>query len=138
MKKIIAIFIVLAAWLVPAMGQTVPAEYKAEVEKILEATNTKPTLVQTLRDTWKSLGIPNSDNLATAVVDDLWPDLVNDYTEEYYRHLDLTDMQNISKFYSTPTGKKLGAALPAINANVMKTVQTKYMTRIQRLLMNNM
>lgn len=138
MKKIIALFIMLAAWFVPAMGQTVPAEYKAEVARILDATKTKPILVQTLQDTWKSLGIPNSDNLATIVADDLWPYLVDDYSAEYYKHLELTDLQNISRFYETPTGKKLCNAIPDINANVMKTVQTKYATRIQQLLLSNM
>lgn len=128
----------LAAWLVPAMGQTVPAEYKAEVARILDATKTKPMLVQTLQDTWKSLGITNSDNLATIVVDDLWPYLVDDYSAEYYKHLELTDLQNISRFYKTPTAKKVCNAIPDINANVMKTVQTKYATRIQQLLLSNM
>lgn len=76
--------------------------------------------------------------MANGVADDLWPDLVNEFAAEYAKYLNLQDMKNLNAFYATPTGIKVCDSLNAINASVMNTVQTKYASRIQNLVMKYM
>lgn len=140
MKKLVLIAALLLASIAGAKAQTaqtISAEYKAEVVKLLDATHGKKIFTSTIGQMWTSIGMPNAAKVATAVADDLWPDLIEVYAEEYHKHLDLSDLQSINAFYKTPTGIKLCDSLGAINSNVMKTVQNRFATRIQNLVREN-
>lgn len=138
MKKFLMIAALILSAAAFANAQTVPAEYKAEVVKMLDATHARSLYVQTLEQTWTSMGIANASKMANGVADDLWPDLVNEFAAEYAKYLNLQDMKNLNAFYATPTGIKVCDSLNAINASVMNTVQTKYASRIQNLVMKYM
>ena len=129
MKKFLACLLLVFAGSVIASAQTVTTAdkaYKAEVEQILEATHVKTLLQSTLANTWSSMNVPITDinAAATGVVNDIWPDLVNIYTDAYHKYLSIDDLHALNVFYSTPQGKKIASSLQAINDESMKATQT--------------
>lgn len=134
MKKFLMIAVLVFSAASFAKAQTISASYKAEMVKMLDALHTKSLVIQTLDQTWSQMGIPNSARLADAVISDLWPDLLDEYTLEYAKHFTLQDLKNVNEFYATPTGKKVCDTINEIAANVNSTMQTKYMTRISNLI----
>lgn len=138
MKKLLMIAALILSGATFANAQTVSPEYKSQVVKMLDATHARQLYVQTLDQTWSSMGIANASEMANAVADDLWPDLVNDFASEYANHLTLEDLKNLNAFYATPTGIKVCDSLNTMTANVMTTVQTKYASRIQSIVMKYM
>lgn len=118
----------------PAFAQDA---YTAEMNKMLEATQAKKQMMQTMATGWKSMNLPitDYDAAAAAVADAMWADLVNDYVVEYKKFFTLDDMKNINAFYETPTGRKFGTANPVISQAVMEIVGSKYTMTIQQALM---
>ncbi|MBP3298618.1 MAG: DUF2059 domain-containing protein [Muribaculaceae bacterium] len=107
------------------------------MNKMLEATQTKKQMMQTMATGWKSMNLPitDYDAAAAAVVDAMWADLINDYVAEYKKFFTLDDMKNINAFYETPTGRKFGTANPVISQTMMEIVGSKYTMTIQQALM---
>ncbi|MGM9852398.1 MAG: DUF2059 domain-containing protein [Muribaculaceae bacterium] len=140
MKKFLACLLLVFAGSVIASAQTTTTAdktYRAEVEQILEATHVKALLQSTIAKTWATMNIPISDvnAAATGVVDDLWPDLVNIYTDAYYKYLSIEDLRALNAFYSTPRGKRIASSLQSINDESMKATQAllpKIMTSLSK------
>lgn len=141
MKKLFLTLALIIGALTTMSAQTeITPEFQTEMNKFLTLSNIKANLISTTADSWKALNMPfsNPTEVATAVFDDLWPDLVKDYTDEYAKYFTVQDMKNINNFYETETGKKLAMYQSDMAANVMKTFQTKYTTRMQNILMKYM
>lgn len=144
MKKFLACLLLVFAGSVIASAQTTTAvdkAYKAEVEQILEATHVKALLQSTIANTWTKMNVPITDvnAAATDVVNDIWPDLVNIYTDAYHKYLTIDDLRALNTFYSTPQGQKIASSLQAINDESMKATQTlmpKIMSTLSKY-MNN-
>ncbi len=141
MKKVFVTLSLLIGSFVAVNAQTtVTPEYQKEVAELVQAAHMKELLVSTIAESWKSLNLPIGDykKVSQDVVDDIWPGLVQDYTEEYAKFLDLSDIKNLVNFYKSPTGQKFVLNHNTMTANVMQTMQTKYATRIQETLMKNL
>ncbi|MDE5685425.1 MAG: DUF2059 domain-containing protein [Paramuribaculum sp.] len=111
--------------------------YVAEMNKMLQATNSKALMIQTIAISWKNLNLPLTDyeTAATAVVDDLWPDLIQLYADEYKKFYSLDDMKAINEFYTTPTGKKFARHSAEMSAIIQQKINSNYTSRIQQVLM---
>lgn len=137
MKKTFSMLFMMLAMAVSMSAQAVDKEYTAEINKMLEATHAKETMVKTVAIAWQQMKLPiaNYNEAAQAMYDDLWPDLVQDFVSEYKKHFTIEDMRAINRFYSTPTGKKMGMYSTEMSANIQNTVSTKYAARMQNVLM---
>ncbi len=111
--------------------------YVAEMNKILQATNSRTLMIQTIAIAWENLNLPLTDyeTAATAVVDEIWPDLINLYTDEYKTFYSLEDMKAINEFYATPTGKKFAIYSAEMSATIQQKINSNYTSRIQQVLM---
>lgn len=140
MKKICNLIILLVAIITPATIYSQSAseseQYVAEMKKMLEASDAKEMMIQTIATSWESMHLPVSDcrAAAEAVVDDIWPDLIQDYATEYQKYFSISDMKKINEFYETSTGKKFAKYSTVMSAAIQQTITRKYASRIQQVI----
>lgn len=130
MKKLLACLLFALVGSIAVSAQTaVDKTYKAEVEKVLQATSTKAILESSIAQMFEHMPqLPVSDKAAAAkgVVNDIWPDLVDIYADAYHKYLSLDDLRALNEFYATPRGKKIATALVPINEECGKAISTLY------------
>lgn len=140
MRTIYKILFTLIVAIAPAClyAQSSQADaYSLEMDKMLKAVNTKEVMIETVASSWKAMQLPltDYDAAATAVIDAIWPDLVQDYITEYKKYFTLDDMKAINRFYATPTGEKFGKYSGAMSAAIRSTITQKYSATIQQIIM---
>lgn len=95
-----------------AGAQSVPAAYKAKVVEIIEDGDMRSQFKDMLYAQYKQLGLGKtlSDEklmaMSADIARDVWPIMEDIFAKTYYKYFTMEDLDNLSRFYSTPTGKK--------------------------------
>jgi hypothetical protein len=129
MKKILFILLIAVTASVTASGQS--KTYQATLKKYLEASGSMSAFKSAVSSMMGSFKQMNN-----SVPDEVWKELEKEFlgtslddlvtllTPVYERHMTEADLNEIIKFYNSPTGKKLAEKTPAIMNESMEAGQT--------------
>ena len=107
--------------------ETPQTTYTEEVEKLLEASNSKDMMISLLTNSLKTLFSESEANqIATEVIDEIWPDYINDCCQVYKKYLSLDDIRAVNEFYSTPSGEKFAKNAQNITNEMFNIGATQY------------
>lgn len=114
--------------------------YQNEVEKMLELSNSRETMVTTMTATYTNLRLPINDveGLSKAIVDGIWDEYIVECVPIFKKYYTLDDLKALNEFYSTPTGKKLAENTPKIAAECATMTAEKLTPKIQEIVIDYM
>lgn len=137
-RNLITLLILVIAPMSAFSQSSVSPTYLKEIHKMLEASQAKEMMIQSVAESWKSMNVPmtNYNAAATALFNDIWEDLVKDYAIAYSQYFNIDDLKLINSFYDTPTGKKFSKYSTLISADIQQIISTKYITRMQNILID--
>ena len=116
-------------------------EYYQELRQLLlEATDAKHMAEAGCVLMWKNLNlsIPNPEQLAKKIFDEIWEDYVAECCAVYKDYFTLQDLKALNKFYSTPVGKKFAKYQGDVSVDCSNVLSKKFSYRIQQIVMNNL
>lgn len=126
-KHLIIITLSLMAAL-PIFGQNNQREaYTSEINKMLLTTNAKQTMIDGIALTWQQMNIPLTDPqlAAQTLCNELWPEIVDIYVDEYMNFFTIDDIRAINDFYSTPSGQKFATSTGTLTQNAIIAVNSR-------------
>src|ERR1041384_3881501 len=75
-----------------------------------------------------------ADALANKIMNEISvSDIINDMVPVYQHHLSKTDVEEMIKFYSTPTGQKILREMPAMTAEGMQAMQQRLRKKMDQI-----
>jgi hypothetical protein len=75
-----------------------------------------------------------ADALANKIMNEISvSDIINDMVPVYQNHLSKTDVAEMIKFYSTPTGQKILREMPAMTAEGMQAMQPRLRKQMDQI-----
>lgn len=128
MKKIIAFLFLSVLITVNVFGQT-NAEYAAALKKMFVVTGSNETYKATIKQMfamYKAESTLNPEKLKV-LEDEMLKTSLNELTDMlvpvYKKYMTINDIEEIVKFYESPTGKKYARNSPAITQEALKIGQ---------------
>ena len=148
MKKIIILFAMTLVVIATYGSFTACSDAKAqnkdpyvnEIAKMLELTNAREAMKTTMTTMWTNMRLPISDKdeLANAVLDEIWDDYVVECSSVYKKYFTLDEMKELNEFYESPLGQKLSDNNVNIITECSQLVSEKFSDRIQQVVSENM
>jgi len=75
-----------------------------------------------------------ADALANKIMNEVSiADIINDMVPVYQKHLNKADVDEMIKFYSTPTGQKILREMPAMTAEGMQAMQPRLRKQMDQI-----
>lgn len=113
-------------------------QFVAELTKMLQLTNAKKNMTDAMALTWQQMGSPltNYQQAANAVTNAIWDDVVRIYAQEYIKHFNLQDMQELNAFYESRVGKKFADASNELTQKGMQRVNQELGDKMMAIIVN--
>lgn len=131
--RLIIIFLTIATSQICTFSQISKSErYRIEINRMLESTSARETMIISISNGWRTMNLPLTDYnaAAAAVVDEIWPDLVNIYIAEYKKYFTLSDLEVINYFYETPTGRKFSKYTTTMTNAIQHSIEAQLLPRV--------
>lgn len=129
MKKIVLLFALTVLTVISSFSQD-KATYRESLKKMMIANGSEQTFKAVIDQMVNSYKLERPD-----VKEEIWNELgdtfhklgIEELLDEllpiYQKHLPLEDINNMTAFYQTPTGKRFAATTPAITQESMQAGQ---------------
>ena len=112
MEKVIKAAIVvllLTTSIFSVKAQSDENAYQAEIERMLELTESRQAMETMLINTYRGMGLPisNITGLSRAIVNGIWDDYIRVCVIPTYKnYFTLEEIKELNAFYETPVGQK--------------------------------
>lgn len=140
MKKLIAILSLALAFILPAgvrAQSAVDKEYVEAVREYMDVTNSRETMVTSLVQTYKTMGLPisNVEAMTEEIADAIWDDNIEVTAKVMQEYFTLDELKEIINFNKTAVGQKLARYQPEVVLRAQQALTEKCLGTIQNILM---
>src|ERR1043165_4882398 len=155
MKRCIATFVLGLLLLSAASAQTAPADApssREDVIRLFDVMQIRQQMEQVMKQMFQQMramsreemkdkksdvtpeDMAKADALANKIMNEISvSDIINDMVPVYQNHLSKTDVDEMIKFYSTPTGQKILREMPAMTAEGMQAMQPRLRKQMDQI-----
>src|SRR5215813_13487336 len=155
MKRGIAIYVLGLLLVSAASAQSAPADTpssREDVMRLFDVMQIRPQMEQVMKQMFQQMramsreemkdkkpnvspeDIAKADALANKIMNEVSvSDIINDMVPVYQNHLSKADVDEMIKFYSTPTGQKILREMPAMTAEGMQAMQPRIHKQIDEI-----
>jgi hypothetical protein len=154
MKRYLAVFVAaicLSASLFAQTASEVPAS-RDDIVKLFDVMQLRSQMEQVMKQMFQQMramsreemkdrktnvtreDMAKADALANKIMNEVSiSDIINDMVPVYQNHLSKTDVDEMIKFYSTPTGQKILREMPAMTAEGMQAMQPRLRKQMDQI-----
>jgi len=155
MKRCIATFVFGLLLLAPASAQSPPIDAQSsreDVIRLFDVMQIRPQMELVMRQMFQQMRAMSREEMkdrkvqvgpedmakADAVADKIMKevsisDIIDDMVPVYQKHLSKNDVDEMIKFYSTPTGQKILREMPAMTAEGMQAMQPRLRKQMDQI-----
>jgi hypothetical protein len=155
MKRCVAIFVLGLLLLSAASAQSAPVDTPSsheDVVRLFDVMQISAQMEQVMKQMFQQMramsreemkdkksdvsteDIAKADALANKIMSEVSvSDIINDMVPVYQHHLSKNDVDEMIKFYSTPTGQKILREMPAMTAEGMQAMQPRLRKQMDQI-----
>jgi uncharacterized protein len=155
MKRCIATFLLSLLLLFAASAQSAPVDTpssREDVIRLFDVMQIRPQMEQVMKQMFQQMramsreemkdkksnvrpeDMAKADALANKIMNEISvSDIIDDMIPVYQNHLSKTDVDEMIKFYSTPTGQKILREMPAMTAEGMQAMQPRLKKQMDQI-----